>query len=391
MVQTVVQLVYSRGGFACFCWGRAGVVVAMFALFLVGWPAMASDSSIYVHTAKIDETAKNANDAKSKGVLKAKIQGLQWVIQSIVPASRYGDVPTVSPDTIDGFIRAISFANERFSDERYVADLQINYDPEQVQSFLQNNGLAFAEIQSDPLLVIPIYERNGIAQLWENSNLWKSNWQNSVLDRRHGLVPLVVPDNSFSNWMVITASQAMTGERDKLNALIQKYNARGAVVAIARERLSDSGDTVLDVDLATYAPGLEGWQSTVFQETIADDALMENLQIATEMVAVAVQEEWKRRNLIHFDQQAKTLQATVFIKDLKDWADMQSRLGKTLNVRALSIVSVTVEQAVLTVGYVGSVDQLRTALHQWGLQLNYNGSVGGWVLVRTTVIANSDS
>lgn len=365
-----------------FCGGvRLLFLVGVLVCFVcVGRFAVAENTAVYMHLGTIDEVADNATDAKRLGVLKAKVAGLQSLIKSMVPASRYDDVPELPTDGIDSFVRSISFENEKFSGKRYVANLRVDYEPAQIRAFLQNSRLPFAEIQSAPLLVVPVYVRGGVPQLWENSNLWRSKWQQGLADRRQGLVPLVVPDNDFANWTVITASQAIEGERDRLDALVKKYKATGAVVIIARQNVSDSGDTKLDIDLATYAPGLEGWQTTILSDTVPNDLLMENLQIATEMATQGIEEEWKRRNLLPFDQDMSTLTATLPIASIADWKEQQNALQKTPNIRTLKIVSLTVEQAVVSVRYVGSIEQLRNALKQSGLKLHFDSAVNGWLL-----------
>ena len=339
----------------------------------------AETASIYVYVGKIDEKAKNPVDGQKLGVLKAKIGGLKSLLEKMVPVARHNDLPKLDKDVIDQFVRAISFENERFGGGRYLADLRVEYDEEQVRSFLQRERIPFAEMRAPKILVVPVLQKQNVSQLWENSNTWKSKWQEGEI--MGGLVPILVPDNGFSNWTVITPEQALEGEHDRLQALTRKYNADGVLVAVARVS-EDKGKTKLEVDLATYVLGLEGWRKTVYSEIFEKDFLMENLQVAKEMVVLEVAEEWKRRNLLPFDQEMSNLHATLFINGIKDWVGIHTSLKKVLNIRSTHLKSMSIEKVGLQVNYLGSIEQLRTALEQAGLILNYESSVGGWALRR---------
>ena len=345
-------------------------------------PAYADDSSIYTYVGQIDEKAENPVDGQKLGVLKAKIAGLQNILKAMIPTARHADIPQPSKDDIDLFVRSISFENERFGGGRYLADLRVEYDSEQVRALLRRERMPFAETQAPKMLIIPVYQEKNVAQLWETTNRWSARWQEGFSSS--GLVPLLVPDNDFSNWTLITPEQALMGEEDRLEAMHTKYKTQGAIVAIARVSEShvggDGTQTRLEIDLATYAIGLEGWRKTVFDETFPSELLMENLQVAKEFVVSEIEEEWKRRNLLPFDQEMSTVQTTLFIADIHEWTKARALLEKVLSIRSTAIKSMTIEKVEFEMNYLGSTEQLRTAVAQVGLDLTYEDSGTGWAL-----------
>ena len=335
------------------------------------------ETSVYTYVGKIDEKAENPVDGQKLGVLKAKMAGLQSILKAMIPTNRHSDIPQPNKDEIDLFVRAISFDNERFGGGRYLADLRVEYDSEQVRALLRRERMPFAETRAPKLLVIPVYQQKNVSQLWETSNTWNVKWQEGFSSSV--LVPMIVPSNDFSNWTLITPDQALMGEQDRLDALTQKYKAQGAVVAIARVG-SQGEQTTLTVELATYAIGLEGWRKTIFDETFPNEVLMENLQVAKEMVVSEMEEEWKRRNLLPFDQEMSTLETTLFIADIVEWTKARALLDKVLSIRSITIKSMTIEKVEFKLNYLGSADQLSTAIAQVGLDLKFESSVPGWAL-----------
>ena len=125
-------------------------------------------------------------------------------------------------------VQDFSVAGERTSSVRYLADLTFRFRPSAVRSYLQQQGVAFAETRSKPVLVVPIYGAAGQAVLWEEPNPWRATWATREPD--DGLVPLSVPLGDLNDVSSIDAEQALDGDRARLSALARRYGAEDVLI-----------------------------------------------------------------------------------------------------------------------------------------------------------------
>lgn len=100
---------------------------------------------------------------------------------------------------------------------------------------------------------------------------------------------------------------------------------------------------------------------------------------AVEGVAAAVEEAWKRENLLYFGQEG-TLAVAVPLRSIEDWVAVRDRLVGLAAVRRADLVALNRSEARLELRYVGDPAQLKLALAQRDLVLDESGT--GWVLRR---------
>ena len=83
-----------------------------------------------------------------------------------------------------------------------------------------DNGVPFAETPSLPILLIPIYETNGVSQLWDSPNPWRDVWKDSAFD--NSLLPIIVPSGDFEDIKYLSASQAINGNLSQFETIMEK-------------------------------------------------------------------------------------------------------------------------------------------------------------------------
>jgi hypothetical protein len=85
------------------------------------------------------------------------------------------------------------------------------------------------------------------------------------------------------------------------------------------------------------------------------------LRRAAAAVAADMEGGWKQQPAQHYDQQG-TLTAVLPITSLDDWVHARERLGSVPGVRSVSLLALSRQEATIEIGYLGNIDQLKTAL-----------------------------
>jgi len=284
-------------------------------------------------------------------------------------------------------VRDFTVAEEKTSAVRYLATLNYRFNAEEVRNLLIDYGVPFAETSSKPVLVLPAYEAAGALVLWDDPNPWRAAWRTRPVVE--GLVPLMLPVGDLADIAAIGVEQAVAGDRQRLDALVRRYRTGDVLVAHAILGLDpDGGRPLLEVLLARFSPA--GPEHTTAETFRSEDgeSIETLLARAAAALAAAVEDDWKRDNLMQFGRPGVTAVA-VPIRGLADWLAVRSRLGRVAVVRRFDLVLLSLDEARINLHYLGDVDQLALALAQADLILAEQN--GEWTLGLAAGAGSDDS
>jgi hypothetical protein len=368
--------ILNRRGFAM----AVGAGLAVLPLYRGAWagdeaPVARSMDDIFVAVnVPVDVTAATVTDARDRGLVQGRVNGLRKVLERLVAKQDMARVPTLTSNQVIDMVRDFSIASERSSAVRYIAELTVRFDPNAVRRLLRNAGIAFAETLSKPLVVVPVLSDGGRNLLWEETNAWRLAWNRISLDR--GLVPLIVPPGEPKDIAAITVDQALAKDVSAVSNLAGVYDAGGALIAIA----TPSGPAV-QLAVTEVRLGLPSQDYTLSQGPEAGD---DALTASARAVDAAVQDAWRSRNSVVAGTTGQVT-ALVPITALKDWLAVRDSLSNVSLIERVDLQAITRDRAQVTLYFAGAQDQLRVALTQRDLTLAQQGGV--WIISRSTARA----
>ena len=364
---------------------RAGHVVALtFAMLLMQiQPAGAQTREVYTATGvPVDEKASDGVEAKRQGLVVGQRRGLRMVMEQITLREDHDRLPDPGNEAIRGLVRDFSVESEKFGGGRYLAQLTVRFRADGVRQLLQDRGIPFAETASGALVVLPVYQAGGRKTLWDEPNPWLAAWGRYGMTG--GLVPLKLPLGDLADVTTINVEQALAGTSENVASIARKYGAVGALVAAAQlDPTGRDGGPLLQVSMTRYSPGTDS--STIIQGFAgrAGTSLDALLDAAVADMFGQLQEAWKRENLLRAGAGGgeQWLQVRVPIAQLGDWLAVRDRLNRVPTVTKTDVARLSTREAVLDLRYRGTPEQLRTAVAQQSLQLDYRQDIQTWVLV----------
>lgn len=345
----------------------AGLVLAVqFAMIPAVNPAVAQDrgTSVYlVSGIEVDVTAATAAEARDEALGEGQARALVVMMRRLTRAVDWSLLPALPPEEAERFVLDFKIDDERTSDVRYLARLNVRFKPDAVREALVATGLPFAETPSLPVVILPILRQGGATLLWEDSNLWRAAWSNQP--GTSGLVPLMVPFGDLSDMQAITPQAALRGDRPALRRIASNYRAEDSLIAIAT--ITQASRPSVEVSLtrigATNQPPIEFSLSAGAGED--DDALLHR---AAETAAERIQDLWVSANVPRSGQeQAMMVQAQY--DGLASWVALRERLAGVAAVSRSRVRMLSRHSAQIEIAFAGSFDQLATAMAQSGLLL----------------------
>jgi hypothetical protein len=284
-------------------------------------------------------------------------------------------LPAVNDAALAALVQGIEIADERTSATRYIARLNVRFKPDGVRQYLRDAGVPYSETVSKPLLVVPVFESEGVRHLWDDANPWRTAW--AARERSAGLMRIILPLGDLADSIVMDADRALAGDAGALGALTQRYGLTDAMVAHAWLQ----GDQAVDEPrvqvtlLRLRADGRETLTEVYAGGSFTDVAGVLNQVV--DFIATRLEDEWKQATLLR-PEAGSTLDVTVPLATMEEWLAVRERLESMAELRQVEVLALNRGGARVVLHYFGDPARLKVALAQRDLELAERG--GAWTL-----------
>lgn len=346
---------------------RKSLSAALIALGLA-LPASAQgvDDLFTVRDVGVDISSGNANAARDQGVREAQRKAFDLLFDRLTVDGTRTALPPVASDVIERMVQSFEIQEERTSATRYVGKLAIRFNAAAMRNYLRANNVAYAEVRSKPLLVLPIDQTGGAPVLWQAGTAWRQAWAD-LAPRQAGLVPVTVPFGETADVSDIGVEQALSGDNTALRRIAQRYGAGDVAVVVA----SGTVETGLTVTVGLHPATGNAENFSLTQSPLPADPtepVNPTLRAAVENVTHRLEERWTAATQIAAGA-LSDLKLTASFADQAGWQNIRKRLESISTITQTSVSSLSRTAAVLDLRHAGDVSQLRTALAQRDLLL----------------------
>ena len=326
----------------------------------------------------VDARAANELAAKSEGIARAQQDALRVLFERLALRRDHDRLPELERSAVIALLRDYSVDSEKFGGGRYLASLTVRFKGDGVRKVLRDAKIPFAETASRPVLVLPVFQTAGSTVLWEDTNPWFAVW--SRLGRMDGLLPLLLPVGDLSDVSIISAEEAVLGDKKTLSEIAARYGSGETMVVVA-SLVVDQAFGILRVEVATSRFGGNSNDQTEFRrfEAKADSARDALLTEAARSIVRDAVDAWKQKNILEESVEQRIV-VRVPIGSLGDWLSIRKRLGGIAALKEIAVLQLSIDRADVEIAYLGSADQLRLAMAQSELDLEYSADKAVWTL-----------
>ena len=230
--------------------------ISMLVIGTIGYAptVMAADPAFTISDVHVDVTSDNAAKAREEAFAKAQYNAFQKLANRLLSKGQISSFEMPNPRLISTLINDFEVTNEQLSTVRYVGTYTFRFKDSEVRRYLNMQNMSFTDVASKAVLVLPFYQTGSETVLWDDSNLWMKAWARNKTYQ--GLVPVLVPIGDLQDVSDIEGSEPLDYHSDKMAAMIERYNAREAIIVIAAPQNVTEQDGVMvpsEMEISIYA------------------------------------------------------------------------------------------------------------------------------------------
>ena len=334
-------------------------------------PALAAnnrcDEPIFgVAGVRIDQRAENASKARDMGIRNAAERAFAIVLDRLLPTAE-GQAQFMAAHDLDNFSDFTHIVEENNLEQRYIATLDFCFDAARLRQAMIAAGLQWSELQSPPILVVPVWKGPDGARAWYRDNKWLAGWWDAVASY-NGLLSLRQLDRNLINERQFRGEDLADANPVKLAAAASLVKAEQIMVVMAALDY-DGSKPVITITARLFDKNGQLLTDILYgDQMILTNLDQDGLDEMRRKIIAKMDSSWHMANLI---DGAVADYLTVFmpVSSVKDWAKRLTALNEVAVIQSYDILSLDTKGGQVVLRLVGSREALGNALAAHMLEL----------------------
>ena len=315
---------------------------------------------------RIDQRAENASKARDMGIRNAAERAFAIVLDRLLPTAE-GQAQFMAAHDLDDFSDFTHIVEENNLEQRYIATLDFCFDAARLRQAMIAAGLQWSELQSPPILVVPVWKGPDGARAWYRDNKWLAGWWDAVASYS-GLLSLRQLDRNLINERQFRGEDLADANPVKLAAAASLVKAEQIMVVMAALDY-DGSKPVITITARLFDKNGQLLTDILYgDQMILTNLDQDGLDEMRRKIIAKMDSSWHMANLI---DGAVADYLTVFmpVSSVKDWAMRLTALNEVAVVQSYDILSLDTKGGQVVLRLVGSREALGNALAAHKLEL----------------------
>jgi hypothetical protein len=315
---------------------------------------------------RIDQRAENASKARDMGIRNAAERAFAIILDRLLPTAD-GQAQFMAAHDLDDFSDFTHIVEENNLEQRYIATLDFCFDAERLRHAMIAAGLQWSELQSPPILVVPVWKGPDGARAWYRDNKWLAGWWDAVASYS-GLLSLRQLDRNLINERQFRGEDLADANPVKLAAAASLVKAEQIMVVMAALDY-DGSKPVITITARLFDKNGQLLTDILYgDQMILTNLDQDGLDAMHRKIIAKMDSSWHMANLI---DGAVADYLTVFmpVSSVKDWAMRLTALNEVAVVQSYDILSLDTKGGQVVLRLVGSREALGNALAAHKLEL----------------------
>lgn len=335
-----------------------------FVLSLIAGVAFAADPFTVIGI-PVDATGETPIEAQTLAIQDGQSRAAQAIVERLTLKSErdLNPLPVIEVDVAAKMIRALEIANEKRSNNRYLGDITVAFNPSEVQKYLRANGLNMISTQARTRLVLPVLDNQS---LWE-INPWSMVWQDGRY--RHALTPISTVPLGQGDDSIISNAQVKALDAAALKNLGTRFGVDQVLLVSSSEFSGGTSAMVTDIALDTGLKREIGQVSGVDYQDLANQ------------IVGTLEHDWKQASAT-ITENAVTMAVSVLYDSHAEWLRLKESINGSAQIQDARLDALSKDGALMTITYGGDIARLRNELSFKGVDVRSDPQLGV-VLART--------
>jgi hypothetical protein len=315
---------------------------------------------------RIDQRAENASKARDMGIRNAAERAFAIVLDRLLPTAE-GQAQFMAAHDLDDFSDFTHIVEENNLEQRYIATLDFCFDAARLRQAMIAAELQWSELQSPPILVVPVWKGPDGARAWYRDNKWLAGWWDAVASY-NGLLSLRQLDRNLINERQFRGEDLADANPVKLAAAASLAKAEQIMVLMAALDY-DGSKPVITITARLFDKNGQLLTDILYgDQMILTNLDQDGLDEMRRKIIAKMDSSWHMANLI---DGAVADYLTVFmpVSSVKDWAKRLTALNEVAVIQSYDILSLDTKGGQVVLRLVGSREALGNALAAHKLEL----------------------
>jgi hypothetical protein len=330
--------------------------------------ARASDTMFTVAHVHVDANGYSASVAQTVAFAQGRPKAWDIMFRRMARQQDWSKEPKLSDIDLQRLVRNFTVSNERRSTTRYTADITYYFNPAAVARVLRASNIAYAQSTARRFLLLPMSPAFARG----------SQWTNAFVAPRFAdaLVPFTLPIGDALDASALVRLDFNNTTWLDIADVAERVHATEAVLALVT---IETAQRKLQIAIKRIGIGEAPMQTTI--EVPYYQTPYSAFPTAADATMSAIAEMWKQRSAVDYSQKG-TITLDARAGSLEQWSSLQAQLATVPNITSVRVDAMDIGEARITVGYLGTLDQLREGLAQANLQIANSSpdNSGEWIL-----------
>ena len=173
----------------------------------------------------IEIKTNDATKTKLKEIEKIKIKSFINILDKILTTENmnYLIKKNQYQKYLSNFVQNIIIENELITNEKYIADIKINFNKKDIIQLLRENKLNYSDIISKPFLILSSYNEEFITYGLTEKNIFY-DIDKLVLEFKNKLLNIKIPDLNANDRFIISYKNIINNDIASFSKIANKYN-----------------------------------------------------------------------------------------------------------------------------------------------------------------------
>ena len=195
----------------------------------------------------IEIKTNDATKTKLEEIEKIKIKSFINILYKILTTENinYLIKKNQHQKYLDFFVQNIIIENELITNEKYIADIQVNFNKKDIIHFLRNSKLNYTDIYSEPILIISSYNEEFITYGLTEKNIFY-DIDKLVLGFKNKLLNIIIPDLNPNDRFIISYKNIINNDIASLSKIANKYDVNDIFIINIKKIKNDELNIKID-------------------------------------------------------------------------------------------------------------------------------------------------
>jgi len=326
------------------------------------------DRLFTIKAVKVDVVSRRASEARRIALANAEQQAYAKLLRKITQPSGRDRLPELNSEQIQNMISGIQVVEEQSSSRRYVAALDVRFEPSIMSRFLAQYNVPHVLGTGQGLIVLHAHSDGLTNYLWQPKE--STVKARSYVDWLNRIRTYVFPQGALWERAAISFREVAEFKTGIVAEIAKKYDVQSAILIYSQwKELSHEAGSLTYRFYSTDGD----WQKKGIITIESSDAAEEEAQRRMfESILEDIDTAWRDQLLVDTGVQGE-LTALIPSTGLDVLSSVEAKLGDVSLVRSFELTSIGIPFSRIQFHYTGRKEQLVMALRYAGLDLNAYG------------------